>query len=226
MLYPPFTSAIQTRLHAVVSMARKNKEVPTDKIEAVQADVKAYLHSLKVDLPVPNLTSFMTSGKGKIASSPSPEHVQPSMIVISIFIEPHDLCIQYHAFPLNGSYSPRVDSAFCELTGFPQRPYSVYDSLYQSFVQLPSFCCFGMGREEQLVLRPWSFTDQDCPGLTDLVGRMLNEEAVVKDLKGKRKALEWNEEDLGSSTPGASKHKKPRYMPEVTDPQVIDLTES
>jgi len=104
----------------------------------------------------------------------------------------------------HGAYSFIGDDTFCDLTGFPDSSWDVYDPYKQSFVAISTFSEQRIhGSNEFLVIRPESFTDNDCPGIHALLShfadyirvgskkrkRLVGDNGCNGLGKGKRKAI-------------------------------------
>ena len=100
------------------------------------------------------------------------------------------------------------DEACCKIMDFPSKQWSVYDTVRDDFVGVPTFCYLAVSDGDILIFRPSSFTDSDCIGLNDLVGRV--------DIKGKRK----RSHSLDSSGP----FKKLKSAHDRHEPEVLDWT--
>jgi len=86
------------------------------------------------------------------------------------------------------------------LTGFPDASWDIYDPFKQSFVGISTFSQQQIyGTDEFLVIRPESFTDQDCPGIHALLSYFAD---YVRVGSKKRKRL------LGDGWNGHGKGKR------------------
>ena len=104
----------------------------------------------------------------------------------------------------HGAYSFIGDDTFCDLTGFPDASWDVYDPFKKSFVAVSTFSQQRIhDSDEFLVVRPDAFTDQDCPGIHALLShfadylpagskkrkRLLGDDGWNGQGKGKRRAI-------------------------------------
>jgi hypothetical protein len=111
----------------------------------------------------------------------------------------NDVPIELEGLLEHGAYSFIGDDTFCDLTEFPNALWDVYDPFKQSFIGISTFSQQQIhGNDEFLVVRPESFTDQDCDGIHALLSHFAD---YIRAGSKKRKRLlgddGWNGQGKG-----------------------------
>ncbi|KIJ96570.1 hypothetical protein K443DRAFT_107046 [Laccaria amethystina LaAM-08-1] len=108
------------------------------------------------------------------------------------------------------------DDALCDITRFPVTSCSIYDSYKEDFIPVSTFSSQCIEDHNYLILRFTSFTDDECPGVHELIRgiRAVEDSGSIcgsTNVSNKRRF----EDESGV---GPSKRKK------GLDTKIIDLT--
>jgi len=126
---------------------------------------------------------------------------------------------------MDGSYSFLLDVVLCDLIGFPQSSWSIYDRFREEFSPILTYTKFKVLKDEFLVIRPSSFLDENCEGLAALLGRLhsLPLDGIQVSGGGKQKRKRATEAEDSEAGPSDSKRKKPAVSTQET--VVLDWTD-
>lgn len=121
------------------------------------------------------------------------------------------------------------------MINFQADQWEIYDRFTQQFIPMPTTGLYYVLNNEFLIIRPSTFTDEECPNLDTLctslhhaLGIRLISTPLSKAF-GKRREREDSDLEgapLISDAPGPSKRRKTSHKPwSVSDLEVIDISD-